>query len=60
MKKLFFILISAGLITACHSNKNKGPNKGVMNHEKMQRFYDEVMNAHNPAAIDSFVTADFL
>lgn len=61
MKNLLLLIAIAGLTASCGS-KNPGSmrNRNAANRETMQRFYDEVMNAHNPAMIDSFCTADFI
>ena len=58
MKKLFLLSALAGIMTSCMNN-NAVDNKAAMNKAKTQRFYDEVINAHNPAMIDSFCSADF-
>ncbi len=58
MKKLFLLFAVAGFMTSCMTN-NAGNDKTAANIAKVQRFYDEVINAHNPAVVDSFCTADF-
>ena len=45
-------------MTSCMNN-NSGNDKTTATKAKVQRFYDEVINAHNPAMVDSFCTADF-
>jgi steroid delta-isomerase-like uncharacterized protein len=59
MKKIFLLFALAGIISSCMNN-NSSNNKAAANKAGMQRFYDEVINAHNPAMIDSFCTADFI
>jgi steroid delta-isomerase-like uncharacterized protein len=58
MKKLFYLAIISCLFTACM--KDMSMDHSTAYKEKTQRFYDEVINAHNIAAIDSFCTADFV
>ena len=61
MKKLFALLLLALIAVSCSTNNAGNMNsKTAMKIEKLRRFYDEVMNAHNPALIDSFCTADFI
>ena len=59
MKNLFLLFAIAGMLTSCMNNKTTVDNKAAMNMAKTQRFYDEVINAHNPAMVDSFCSADF-
>jgi predicted ester cyclase len=58
MKKIFLLFAAAALIVSCMPN-NASNKKEADNKAKFQRFYDEVINAHNPNAVDSFCTADF-
>src|SRR5258705_354922 len=58
MKNLIYILALSGIIASC-TNPNKMYNRSAANEQKLQRFYDEVVNAHNPAMVDSFCTAEF-
>lgn len=62
MKKLICLLMCAGLFASCGNmnNNNAANERMAANKAKMQRFYDEVMNAHNVNALDSFCTADFI
>src|SRR4051812_5235585 len=58
MKNLFLLIALAGIITSCN-NMNKTENKSAASEARLQRFYDEVINSHNPNVVDSFCTADF-
>ncbi len=59
MKKLFLLFALAGMLSSCMTN-NAGNDKGAANKARTQAFYDQVINAHNPAMVDSFCTADFI
>jgi steroid delta-isomerase-like uncharacterized protein len=63
MKKLFALIVIASMFASCNNmNNNAGMmanDKGAKNEARFQQFYDQVMNAHNPAAVDSFCTPDF-
>src|SRR5436190_241938 len=58
MKKLFYLAFISCLFTACMNDMSMDHTAAIK--EKTQRFYDEVINAHNVAAIDSFCTSDFV
>jgi len=58
MKKLFYLVVLAGMITSCG---NPGMNDhSSANKEKVQQFYNDVINAHNPDALANYCSADFL
>jgi predicted ester cyclase len=59
MKKLLLLLPAIALMAACN-NMNNMKNDHSADKAKVMRFYEEVINAHNPDAVDSFVTADFV
>jgi predicted SnoaL-like aldol condensation-catalyzing enzyme len=60
MKKILLLFLSAGFIVSC-SNMNSGNSKKEAdNMAKMQRFYNEVINAHNPALADTFCAPNFV
>ena len=51
----------AVVIYSCNDSASTTmPDNAAANKARMQQFYDEVINAHNVAMIDSFCTADFL
>ena len=58
MKKLFLFSALAAFLTSCMTN-NTMNDKSAANKAKVQRFYDEIINAHSLATIDSFCVADF-
>ncbi len=62
MKKLLSIIAVAAIAVSCNAptNTSNTNNMADANKAKVQRFYDEVINAHNPAMVDSFCQADFL
>jgi len=59
MKNLIYVSLIVGLFAACGPMQSTDK-KAEANKQGVQRFYDQVINAHNPAAIDSFCTADFV
>ena len=62
MKNLIFFLFCICLFASC-GDMSKGPSAhdhSAKNKQRMQQFYDQVINAHNVNAIDSFCTADFV
>jgi predicted ester cyclase len=61
MKKLFLLLACCGLIISCSNppGDHSASKKEADNKARMQRFYNEVINAHNVSMIDSFCMPDF-
>jgi steroid delta-isomerase-like uncharacterized protein len=60
MKKILFLLVLAAIIFSCNDAANDSmSDQAASNKAKAQRFYDEVINGHNPALIDTFCTKDF-
>jgi steroid delta-isomerase-like uncharacterized protein len=61
MKNLIYVLFIAAIASSCNAPSGQGNNnKTEANREKTKQFYEQVMNAHNTAAIDSFCTTDFV
>ena len=63
MKKLLFVFLPmlAVIIYSCNSSTSSSmSDQSAANKAKTQQFYDQVINAHNTAMIDSFCTADFV
>lgn len=60
MKNLIYIFVIAVLTASCNMADNAANMKSDAIKAHVQGFYDKVVNGHNPAAIDSFVTADFI
>ena len=60
MKRLLYLLAVSVIILSCSKNDSNNNNIEAANIARMQEFYDQVMNAHNPSMIDSFVTSDFI
>ena len=61
MKNLLSVIFIAGIIASCNMpNKNMANEKAAKDEAGMQAFYDQVMNAHNVAMLDSFCTSDFV
>lgn len=58
MKQLILLIASTMLMASC--NRQSTTDETTANKQRMQDFYDQVMNAHNPAMLDSFCTADFV
>jgi predicted ester cyclase len=58
MKKLFYVTILAGAMASC-SNPGMKDNASA-NKEKVQQFYNDVINAHNPEALGTYCVADFV
>lgn len=56
MRNILLALSSAALLASCSTG---GDDNTAENKARMQEFTDQVINAHNPAMIDSFITADF-
>jgi steroid delta-isomerase-like uncharacterized protein len=60
MKKIACLLFIAAIMYSCNTaSVNTGMNTDA-NKARVQSFYDQVINAHNTATIDSFCTADFV
>lgn len=60
MKKLIYI-VAAVMFASCNAPKNNEMNtKADAQKAGVQRFYDEVLNAHNVAMVDSFCMPDFV
>ncbi|HYK45460.1 MAG TPA: ester cyclase [Parafilimonas sp.] len=61
MKKLIYIFVVAAIAVACNTATTPGGGTDAeANKAKVQSFYDQVINAHNVDAIDSFCSADFV
>jgi len=59
MKKLFYCALIAGVFSSCMSG-NSTDERARHSKERLQQFYDQVVNAHNADLVDSFFTADFV
>jgi steroid delta-isomerase-like uncharacterized protein len=60
MKKLIYVFAVAVMAVSCKAPvTNTGDSKAEVNKARMQQFYDEVLNAHSTAMLDSFCTVDF-
>jgi steroid delta-isomerase-like uncharacterized protein len=60
MKNFIYIIAVAVMAASCNSPEHADNSKADANKARVQRFYDEVFNAHNIAMIDSFCTPDFV
>ena len=61
MKKMIYFFVLAGIIFSCSNpTVNSMSKKTSENKALVQRFYNEVLNAHDIAMVDSFCSADFL
>jgi steroid delta-isomerase-like uncharacterized protein len=60
MKNLICILTIAVFAASCNMADKTAEMKTAAMKEHVQKFYDQVFNAHNVDMIDSFVTADFI
>ena len=61
MKNLIYVFAIAVIAASCNMpNPNMGNAKGEVNKERMQQFYDQVINGHNVAMLDSFCMPDFV
>ena len=58
MKKLFYMMVLAGMITSC-MNPGMKDNTSA-NKERVQQFYNDVINAHNVDAVGNYCAADFV
>jgi steroid delta-isomerase-like uncharacterized protein len=62
MKKLFPVLAVAALFAACNCSTNKNNSSDALvaqNKADMTVFYEQLMNKHNLAIIDSMVASDY-
>ena len=59
MKNITFTWLAITLLFACTKNEPAADNATASNEQRMRDFYEQVMNAHNPAMVDSFCTGDF-
>jgi steroid delta-isomerase-like uncharacterized protein len=59
MKKLFYFLFSVLMLSSCASEQDSSNDKTSTNKERIQQFYDQLVNAHNANMTDSFFTSDF-
>jgi len=60
MKNLLILLLVATMASCSNNNEMKSSSGNAANEQRMMEFYDQVMNAHNPDLIDSFITPDFV
>ena len=60
MKNLVYVFIIAVIALSCNTMSSSSSANTEANKAKTQAFYDQVINAHNTAAIDSFCAADFV
>jgi steroid delta-isomerase-like uncharacterized protein len=60
MKKLIYLIGLAIIVASCTKPMHNGNMKGEANKDRVQKFYEQVMNAHNPAMVDSFCVEDFI
>src|SRR5258706_2250083 len=60
MKNLIYILAIAVVVASCNMADKTASTKATAEKERMQQFYDKVINAHNADMVDSFCTADFV
>ncbi len=61
MKNLIYVLALALIAGSCSSGKkNEKRERAANNMAMVQKFYDEVFNAHNPALIDSLCHPDMV
>lgn len=57
------LAIVAGALVSCNISVNKAnmvDDRATKNKAAMQRFYDEVINKHNVAMVDSLVSPDYV
>src|ERR1700684_428947 len=62
MKKIITTIAIAAAFSACMSPGGKivSDNGASKNQEMMRKLYDEVINKHNTAMIDSLVASDYV
>ena len=60
MKKILFLVMLVAIFVSCNNSATtSSSDETAANKAKAQRFYDEVINGHNAALIDSFCIKDF-
>ncbi len=59
MKKIFYLILPLGLFTSCMQDKSTDL-KEAKSKERIQQFYDQLVNPHNVDMVDSFFTSDFV
>jgi len=60
MKNFACLLFIAAIIYSCNTAPTMAGMNTDANKARVQNFYDQVINAHSTAAIDSFCTTDFV
>ena len=60
MKKMLYLFVASITLLSCTKVEKNNNDLQANNAARMQEFYDQVFNAHNPAMIDSFCTADIV
>jgi steroid delta-isomerase-like uncharacterized protein len=62
VKKIITAIAITAAFSACMSPGNKVgvDNRSAKNQEIMRKFYEEVMNKHNTAMVDSLVASDYV
>ena len=60
MKNIIYILSIAVFASSCNMADQTASSQEAKAKERMQQFFDQVVNAHNVDMIDSFCTADFI
>ena len=61
MKKIVFLSALAGILFSCSNSADNSMSKqGAQNEALTKRFYDEVINAHDVAKIDTYCSEDFV
>src|ERR1700734_758411 len=61
-KKIITAIAIPAVFSACMStgNRNVADDRASKNQEMMRKFYEEVINKHNTATIDSLVASDYV
>lgn len=60
MKNLIYLFLIAIIAASCNTADHSASTKAEANKVKFQKFYDDVLNAHNVAMVDSFCHPDFV
>jgi len=64
MKNLLPLIVIAGIFASCNTMNNGGNmtsnDNTAKNEARVQAFYDQVINAHNIAMVDSFYQPEFV